>query len=417
MKKIIIIVLFLCGNYAFSQSGWFVQKSGSDSYLWDIEMFDEFTAVMAASEGTVFRTSNGGTNWIQNQLFTGGDLFALEFPVNSTGYAAGSGGRIYKSTNSGINWFQIFSPTGNSILAMEFINVSTGFIGGGTSNDGEIFKTTNGGLNWTEYGPGVLYPQVISIHFPSVNIGYAAGDHSLIMKSSNGGLNWSQQNSGLNNVTFFSVFFINDNTGFATNPIPGSIIKTTNGGANWNINYQNNDHFLVIVNFPAPDTGFAAGGAIGQNVVLKTINGGNNWQPTYLNFTGHLNSFDFINSKTGYMTGDEGRLYKTTDGGTVGINSNSEIITGGYELFQNFPNPFNPETKIKFSIPEYSKVNLKVFDINGKLIAVLVSNKFYNYGTYEVNFDAGKYRIASGIYFYKLETENTNITKKLVLIK
>ena len=97
-----------------------------------------------------------------------------------------------------------------------------------------------------------------------------------------------------------------------------------------------------------------------------------------------------------------------------------------YELYQNYPNPFNPVTKIKFDVP-LSKgqrasgkvgiqgvVSLKVFDITGKEIAVLVNEKLQP-GTYEVTFD-GK-NLPSGIYFYKLETENIKETKKMLMVK
>ncbi|RPI17289.1 MAG: T9SS C-terminal target domain-containing protein [Ignavibacteriae bacterium] len=96
-------------------------------------------------------------------------------------------------------------------------------------------------------------------------------------------------------------------------------------------------------------------------------------------------------------------------------------VPNKYELNQNYPNPFNPVTKIKFSIPESSikegmgdKVKLVVFDLLGKEAATLVNQKL-SPGTYEVDWNAENY--PSGIYFYKLQTKEYNVTKKMVLIK
>ncbi len=85
-----------------------------------------------------------------------------------------------------------------------------------------------------------------------------------------------------------------------------------------------------------------------------------------------------------------------------------------YKLYQNYPNPFNPTTIIKFQIKNKCHVILKVFDIIGKEVSILVNEKI-NQGEYEVTFDGNK--LASGIYFYKLEAGDFKEIKKMVLIK
>jgi len=93
------------------------------------------------------------------------------------------------------------------------------------------------------------------------------------------------------------------------------------------------------------------------------------------------------------------------------VNSN---VINGYKLFQNFPNPFNPMTKIKFSIPENNYVSLKIYDINGKEAGIIFSGNLKS-GVYETDFDATN--LASGIYFYKLETNSYKEIKKMILLK
>ncbi|MDI6766959.1 MAG: T9SS type A sorting domain-containing protein, partial [Bacteroidota bacterium] len=83
-------------------------------------------------------------------------------------------------------------------------------------------------------------------------------------------------------------------------------------------------------------------------------------------------------------------------------------------LWQNYPNPFNPSTTIRFELPTESFVTLKVYNLLGKEVATLV-NEAKKMGRYEFQWDATGY--PSGLYFYRLTTNNFIQTKKLLLIK
>lgn len=89
-------------------------------------------------------------------------------------------------------------------------------------------------------------------------------------------------------------------------------------------------------------------------------------------------------------------------------------IPFAYTLNQNYPNPFNPSTRIKYSIPENTKVTLRVFNILGQQVAELV-NQEQARGNYVALFEGD--RLASGVYFYRLETRNFIETKKMLLLK
>jgi len=83
-------------------------------------------------------------------------------------------------------------------------------------------------------------------------------------------------------------------------------------------------------------------------------------------------------------------------------------------LSQNYPNPFNPSTKIKYLVPQSSNVVIKVFDILGNEIEILV-NEEKPVGTYEVNWNAAN--LPSGVYFYQLRAGSFVQTKKMLLLK
>ncbi|MFB3056906.1 MAG: T9SS type A sorting domain-containing protein, partial [Ignavibacteriaceae bacterium] len=93
---------------------------------------------------------------------------------------------------------------------------------------------------------------------------------------------------------------------------------------------------------------------------------------------------------------------------------NLDLIPKQFELFQNYPNPFNPSTKIKFALPTDDFVNLTIYNVLGKTIAVIV-NEQIQAGSYEVVFDASD--LSSGMYFYKLTAGKHVNIKKMLLIK
>ncbi|MFZ0456181.1 MAG: T9SS type A sorting domain-containing protein, partial [Ignavibacteriaceae bacterium] len=85
-----------------------------------------------------------------------------------------------------------------------------------------------------------------------------------------------------------------------------------------------------------------------------------------------------------------------------------------YQLYQNFPNPFNPVTTIKYSIPKSGFVNIKLYDILGRKIKTLVAGE-EPAGNYEIKFDGSD--LSSGIYFYTMSVENYISTKKMIILK
>lgn len=104
------------------------------------------------------------------------------------------------------------------------------------------------------------------------------------------------------------------------------------------------------------------------------------------------------------------------------ILNTSEIKIGfseikEFKLYQNTPNPFNPSTTINYEIFVPTKVNLRVYDLSGKEIDLLVDD-YQQPGTYKVDFNASKFgNFSSGIYFYKLQTNYTSDIKKMIFAK
>ena len=99
----------------------------------------------------------------------------------------------------------------------------------------------------------------------------------------------------------------------------------------------------------------------------------------------------------------------------VSVEKLTDVIPADYYLEQNYPNPFNPTTQIKFGISEASNIELTVYDILGREIAVLINKEYLAAGSYNVKFNAEN--LASGIYIYKLTAGNYSVSKKMQLLK
>lgn len=95
-------------------------------------------------------------------------------------------------------------------------------------------------------------------------------------------------------------------------------------------------------------------------------------------------------------------------------SGNSGKTVNSFKLEQNFPNPFNPSTKIRFSLPELSRVMLTVYDLSGRQVATLLNDRLQE-GNYEFDFNAAY--LSSGIYIYSLNTEKYRDMKRMVLLK
>ena len=159
--------------------------------------------------------------------------------------------------------------------------------------------------------------------------------------------------------------------------------------------------------------------------LLNVANFANDWleghqiklTATYLS-TGQIGS--------GIMTLTEGNGIQYYGFSALGLDANEPIIlnqTGsGIEevipeyttLYQNYPNPFNPSTAIKFYNKVAGNVNITVYNYSGQVVANLINTEMLS-GMHTINFDGT--RLATGIYYYALNTPDTKIMKKMVLVK
>lgn len=149
--------------------------------------------------------------------------------------------------------------------------------------------------------------------------------------------------------------------------------------------------------------------------ILKSMDGETNWTSQTSRTNAWLRSVHFTDQNFGWTVGERGTILHTTNGGVSFVEEEQiDGILTEYNLSNNFPNPFNPSTKIKYSIPQSSQVVVKVFDILGYEIATLIDEE-KSAGVYRADFTGAN--LTSGIYFYKLQARDFVETKKMLLLK
>ena len=161
----------------------------------------------------------------------------------------------------------------------------------------------------------------------------------------------------------------------------------------------------IIVNVSSNQT---SGFNIGSNP--KVITGPTTFNGTLSGASGNLVIYVFNSSNTQIY----GQSAPVVVNPVTGIAQTDNALPKAYSLMQNYPNPFNPTTLIKYDLPKAGLVTLKVYDMLGKEVATLV-NGTQAAGHYSVQFNAST--LSSGVYIYRIQSNNFTAVKKLVLLK
>lgn len=98
----------------------------------------------------------------------------------------------------------------------------------------------------------------------------------------------------------------------------------------------------------------------------------------------------------------------------TGIENSKVMDPSSFVLSQNYPNPFNPQTTIEYILPQRDHVKLTVFDLQGRVVEVLLDD-MKNPGVHHVTFNGSS--LSSGIYYYRMETSQGSVTRKMMLLK
>lgn len=326
----------------------------------------------------------------------------------------------------------------------------------GSNSPRLYFKINNGQYNWVSAYEvnGKIYRFLVPGQLPGTKISYyiAAQDSagSVTATSPFGG-------SGVNppgtiHPDSAHVYYVLKSNTFISNTVPkvipaGSTVRDTihvsqagnikDVRVNININHPNNAEVMInllkVAYYPIPVTFFVWNGCSGSNFINTNFTDTaalSIYQGT-APYTGYFRGSDSLSRfKNLSMQGDwilivhdlDASVTGTFNGwgitfayeNTVSVTKESETVPSEYCLLQNFPNPFNPVTNIKFSIPESGYTKIEIFNMLGQRIEILV-DEYLNKGNYKTTFNGNGY--PSGVYFCKITSGNFRQTSKMLLLK
>ncbi len=314
---------------------WISSFTTSDAAITSIWGTDASTIYAVETNGKVLKTTNGGSNWSESAIVVGIYMYNVSFLNSNTGFICGGAGKIYRTTNAGANWDSVGSGQENwSLFQVKIVSATEIYAIGDPQF---LYKSTDVGLTWQAIPINVTGPAITFIWYSLDKIGSTlvmTGDYGIVAKSTDGGVTWSSNNYLLSTSLMFDVQTLpgSPKVWIVGRPFASTtkqIFYSSNAGENW-ITYDlgiTGDFFAIsMVN---ELTGYISG----QNSkVLKTTNGGQNWilktQPSGSNYS--LSSLEFINENTGwafvnFTTVAGGNVFKTTNGG----DNWTQFTTGG----------------------------------------------------------------------------------------
>lgn len=448
---------------------WFFQTSGTSLILRDVHFADISRGWIVGNLGTILRTINAGATWSPQSSGTTGSLEDVYFSDLNNGWVVGEGGTILHTANGGLTWSFQTSGTVLYLTDVHFIDANTGWaVGGG----GTIIYTTDGGTTWSNQSSGST-AFLLAIHFIDGQTGWTSGTGGTILHTTNGGATWIDQTSGNINA-LFGVYFTDALTGWAVGG-SGTILHTSNGGGSWFPEISGTPFYLTDVYFANQGAGWTSGlgglilhysgGGIpcdeidsfsarcdpggGLRALVRLLNsteyGGETVEfqlddmvyPVELitNGTHTVGRLRVPNAGPGRHTitlldppgcfdpvavscqADTTAAHSGYDEAWTGFDERppaTQPVPQGTKLLDNYPNPFNPTTTIAFSLSKAGGVSLRVFNLLGEEVVVLVSGHT-EAGYHSVDWSAAGQ--PSGIYLCRLETTDFVETKKLVLLR
>jgi len=321
----------------------------------------------------VFKSIDNGSSWTQVWNYSGG-LNDLYIDANNNIYIGlnfsdGKGG-VYKSSDGGQKWSNIFLLQANVYAIIESSN-GTLLLAGNDAGLAKIYRSTNECESWDTYSFPINFTATDFAISPDGKIFLSTAGFG-IYRSTDNGITWNS--SGQMTGPDISCLFINGNNIYA-----GTrgywVYRSTDGGNNFD-----------LIN-----------SGMGQDKYVLSLGA----------------------SKSGYLFAGMGYygIYRSVNKVISSVEKN--VLIDRFELKQNYPDPFNPNTNVEFVLPVKSKVELKIFNIMGELLETKI-NEESEKGIHKININLQNY--VSGVYLLNLEAKGSDgklysTIRKMMLIK
>lgn len=458
MKKLFTLIAILCfySLPSFAQYNWVVYPNTpttpyrfddvyfinpNQGWLVDPIVFQYTAPPTVLSYGRVYETHNGGVTWtlvhdsMPSYLRSVGFIDSLHGFIGNLGdqtvtsdtiamYSTNDGGKTLTPVN-------FPEPRPKGICGISVVNCSVVYAYGRYYGPPVLAKTTDGGKTWKTYDMS-HYASVglIDGWFWSPDTGFVTGQNgsnAVILHTNDGGATWQTVYQATRNDTdhVWKIFFPSRNVGYGSIEYTGDLqnnrgnyktyfVKTTDGGKTW-IEYP------FVPNYDEEGCGFIndtvgwIGGWTGMSYITK--DGGNTWamdssfgisSVPYTQPLPYINRFRKFGDSLFYASGNT--IYKLM---LYKPNTDVQVPATNNDAITNFPNPFDTQTTILYTLPRTSSfVLLQVFDATGRKVCSKQMGA-QTAGEHELQYDQP---LAPGEYYYTITTDNFKGTRKMVVV-
>ncbi|HTY11823.1 MAG TPA: T9SS type A sorting domain-containing protein [Bacteroidota bacterium] len=418
-----VIGFFVCSHGAFAQ--WNIIPDLRFTNIYCFLAVNDSTVLAGGDNMVLMRSTNGGTSWtnimgngisVDTVLSLGeglGYIFAGTFGVES----------FYRSSDLGNTWSVVNAglPSSAQLNAFTFV--------GGTlfaATEQGVYSSADSGKTWQSDTAGLALSQPGLDGWGMVGIAVAGG--RLFTIKNFGGYVYSSQTDSIYWRPITPEYY---NTGYAMAAADTTVMIATQqgmyvygGDTTWlqrNNGLPINDTTQVMRCLLATSDSlvFASLTSSSTTTAVQGLYVTSDIGKTWL----RVNDTAFSGASVTAMTANTKYLYAGTRMGgwripmadvITAVSSDRPQFPGKYVLYQNYPNPFNPTTVISYALPASASVSLRVYDLLGREVQVLVDER-QGAGEHAVTFNAGA--CASGVYFYRLQAGAFTQTKKLMILK
>ncbi len=250
-------------------------------------------AWIAAEDGVLLRTANGGADWTLVDVDTRANLYALA-EVGGIGWVVGEGGVVRKTSNQGASWIAQNAGTFDTLRGLSVFDADHAWAVG---DGGTAIATSDGGASWGRAVTGAA--RLHAVHFIDELAGLAVGQAGAIVATSDGGQTWTGVASGTT-AHLRALAAFGTTLAWAAGQ-GGTIIRSHDAGATWLPCNTPSDATLYAIGFRDANEGWAAGEG---GVVLHTTDGGVTWSLEDVGTQDDLRGVSFFGSDPGWLVGD-----------------------------------------------------------------------------------------------------------------
>jgi photosystem II stability/assembly factor-like uncharacterized protein len=407
--------------------------------LWHIKAVNDNVVWASGENGTVLRTINGGESWtlttptqvsyvnlclapidMDTAWITGNNFLTTDSIIES---------KIWKTVDGGNSWTEKYFSQNKCSEIIHFFDSNNGvYIADPQpfTSQWEILTTENGGDSWNpipagncppadstynEQGLAFAYDAHGDIIWFSTSYGVDNPGHLHIYRSVDKGYTWTAFDLPYIGADWVIFSFCSATNGLACSYYSGNLAQTSDGGATWSIIDTLGMGTDYLKSIPGKLGTFLLAGDGGKFMFSNDY--GNSWNPSYTGTTKYFNRIETTATNV-WAVGENGIILHTTTATFTSVRDHKSDTPQHYSLNQNYPNPFNPVTTISFTLPQTEFTTLKIYDLLGREITTIVSQKLVP-GIHTYQFNASN--LASGVYYYQIVAGKFRQVKKMVLLK